>query len=246
MKRKGFTLIELLVVIAIIAILAAILFPVFAKAREKARQITCVNNMKQIGLATMQYIQDYDETFPFDKPQEQPGSWYGNWAKYGYLYPLEPYLKSSGVLRCPSRPANSDLNIAINSSKRADVDGWDALWGMWCCSLGSGATPPRPIWSYAAALAKIKSPANVICIFEDGWAQTTGQSGSGFTGQFFGQWAGTTPVEPLHSNGMNFTFADSHVKWFSVVGHPKWDSTDWSYAATWPERQISFDAGYNP
>src|ERR1700753_3722417 len=62
-KRRGFTLIELLVVIAIIAILAAILFPVFAKAREKARQIACLSNMKQIGLATLQYVQDYDEQF---------------------------------------------------------------------------------------------------------------------------------------------------------------------------------------
>ncbi|MFA0737619.1 MAG: hypothetical protein LKKZDAJK_000711 [Candidatus Fervidibacter sp.] len=61
---RGFTLIELLVVIAIIAILAAILFPVFSQAREKARQVTCVSNMKNIGMSLMQYVQDYDETFP--------------------------------------------------------------------------------------------------------------------------------------------------------------------------------------
>ncbi len=65
MKKRGFTLIELLVVIAIIAILAAIIFPVFAKAREKARQTTCVNNLKQIGNGIMMYTQDYDEMFPF-------------------------------------------------------------------------------------------------------------------------------------------------------------------------------------
>ncbi|MEN6304741.1 MAG: prepilin-type N-terminal cleavage/methylation domain-containing protein, partial [Armatimonadia bacterium] len=64
MKRRGFTLIELLVVIAIIAILAAILFPVFAKAREKARQSSCLSNMKQMGLACLQYAQDYDEVLP--------------------------------------------------------------------------------------------------------------------------------------------------------------------------------------
>ncbi|MDH7568888.1 MAG: prepilin-type N-terminal cleavage/methylation domain-containing protein, partial [Armatimonadota bacterium] len=63
-RRRGFTLIELLVVIAIIAILAALLFPVFARARENARKATCMSNCKQIGMATMQYVQDYDETFP--------------------------------------------------------------------------------------------------------------------------------------------------------------------------------------
>ena len=73
MSRRGFTLIELLVVIAIIAILAAILFPVFAKAREKARQASCLSNVKQMCLALMQYAQDYDETLP----QGQEVSWSG-------------------------------------------------------------------------------------------------------------------------------------------------------------------------
>src|SRR3569833_2553172 len=77
-RSTAFTLIELLVVIAIIAILAAILFPVFAQAREKARQITCTSNMKQIGLAMMQYVQDYDETYPlslfnYPAPPPDPG-----------------------------------------------------------------------------------------------------------------------------------------------------------------------------
>ena len=87
--RRGFTLIELLVVIAIIAILAAILFPVFAKAREKARQSSCLSNVKQLGLAMMQYAQDYDERLPM-------------YADGGYRYnwdvAIEPYLKNSQVL----------------------------------------------------------------------------------------------------------------------------------------------------
>ena len=93
MKQKGFTLIELLVVIAIIAILAAILFPVFARARENARKSTCQSNLKQIGLAAMQYTQDYDETLVHYNLAN-----IGGWDKM-----LEPYLKNTGVL-VPIRP----------------------------------------------------------------------------------------------------------------------------------------------
>ncbi len=94
-RRAGFTLIELLVVIAIIAILAAILFPVFAQAREKARQTSCLSNMKQISLGIMQYTQDYDETYPFGANKE----W---WAEVTWVQIVDPYLKSLAVLRCPS------------------------------------------------------------------------------------------------------------------------------------------------
>src|SRR5450756_518385 len=91
--HDGFTLIELLVVIAIIAILAAILFPVFAQAREKARQITCVSNEKQIGLATLMYIQDYDETFPlcyFNYPDaNNPSTGFTEWSTA-----VNPYIKN--------------------------------------------------------------------------------------------------------------------------------------------------------
>src|SRR5579862_8527959 len=93
-SRKGFTLIELLVVIAIIAILAAILFPVFAKVREKARQTTCLSNLKQLGLAFSQYNEDYDETFT----KSVWGSSQG-WA--GQVY---PYIKSTGAFTCPDDP----------------------------------------------------------------------------------------------------------------------------------------------
>ena len=92
-RPSGFTLIELLVVIAIIAILAAILFPVFAKAREKARQTACTSNLKQLGLGMLQYIQDYDETFPVGTGYSGPCR---GWA--GQLY---PYVKSYGVYSCP-------------------------------------------------------------------------------------------------------------------------------------------------
>ncbi len=103
-RPRAFTLIELLVVIAIIAILAAILFPVFAKAREKARQSSCQSNLKQIGVAVMQYVQDYDETFPW---YVNGNAWTGAWSVTDTYWGrfLEPYCKNQQVLACPSADA---------------------------------------------------------------------------------------------------------------------------------------------
>jgi prepilin-type N-terminal cleavage/methylation domain-containing protein len=95
--RRGFTLIELLVVIAIIAILAAILFPVFAKAREKARQSSCLSNLKQLGLSMMQYAQDYDESYPAHYRYMPAGV-----ALYWWADVTQPYIKNYQVLACPS------------------------------------------------------------------------------------------------------------------------------------------------
>src|ERR1044071_4712638 len=106
-QRRGFTLIELLVVIAIIAILAAILFPVFAQAREAARKTSCLSNMKQIGTSIMMYTQDYDETYPINNRSYplayyksgggQSGDYHNSWAKH-----LQPYLKNNKVFYCAS------------------------------------------------------------------------------------------------------------------------------------------------
>lgn len=114
-RRNGFTLIELLVVIAIIAILAAILFPVFARARENARRTSCLSNMKQINLGMMQYTQDYDEHYPnyyWNNGTQAPGpenggEWYPsatstNWFWQNMIY---PYVKSVQVFICPSSPS---------------------------------------------------------------------------------------------------------------------------------------------
>jgi prepilin-type N-terminal cleavage/methylation domain-containing protein/prepilin-type processing-associated H-X9-DG protein len=94
--RGGFTLIELLVVIAIIAILAAILFPVFAQAREKARQVSCLSNCRQVGMAVQMYLQDWDENFPLDSHSGIEASW---------LHTLQAYSKSRLLNRCPSDPS---------------------------------------------------------------------------------------------------------------------------------------------
>src|SRR5688572_12037919 len=129
-KRPGFTLIELLVVIAIIAILAAILFPVFAQAREKARAISCLSNTKQLALAVQQYVQDYDEALPL---RQSPMATNHVWPWPVMSGVLNPYIKNagpiggdtgarSGVWACPSHPHNIQ-NWKIGMSARLFPDG---------------------------------------------------------------------------------------------------------------------------
>lgn len=108
-RRPGFTLIELLVVIAIIAILAAILFPVFARARENARRASCQSNLKQIALGIMQYTQDYDEYLPKEAPRGDamletgfPAALSGGQYIHMWMHSIHPYVKSAQVFNCPS------------------------------------------------------------------------------------------------------------------------------------------------
>jgi len=119
--RRGFTLIELLVVIAIIAILAAILFPVFAQAREKARQTTCLSNLKQVGTGMLMYTQDYDETFPYNRFIGSGGATWFNW-KYAIL----PYIKNQQIYECPN--ARPQYSYMIGDSRPWRGSPMDETW----------------------------------------------------------------------------------------------------------------------
>lgn len=133
MKRKAFTLIELLVVIAIIAILAAILFPVFAKARAQARKTVCTSNIKQIGTAQLMYVQDYDETFMLAGPR----GWY--WAFFTCRWEtLDPYTKNRDLLKCPD-----DVGKAVPWGCAGCI-----FWPSYLSSYGWDAFYPNASYPY--------------------------------------------------------------------------------------------------
>ena len=139
--RHGFTLIELLVVIAIIAILAAILFPVFAKAREKARQASCQSNEKQIGLGLIQYIQDNDETFPGGAipgaVAYPPGGGGGTGAGAGWAGEISPYVKSPQLFKCPDDNTPGGTNAGYTSYPVSYCP-------QWVPARADPGTPGRP------------------------------------------------------------------------------------------------------
>jgi prepilin-type N-terminal cleavage/methylation domain-containing protein len=189
-KRKGFTLIELLVVIAIIAILAAILFPVFAKAREKARQTTCTNNMKQLGLAFLQYVQDNDEHFP------NSINWGSGWA--GHIY---PYVKATGTYVCPD---DSDQRTAAGGSGQTFQTGVDfpvsycanslILDGGVAWTNGGGGQFPQGFRA-----ASLRAPASTVLIYE-GDNQITGGGSQAGANNFFNPTLGGSDKDSIASD----------------------------------------------
>jgi len=147
--RRAFTLIELLVVIAIIAILAAILFPVFARAREKARQASCLSNVKQTTLATMMYAQDYDETLPFAIGMSGP-------SLVGLMELLGPYMKNQQIQRCPSDPTGA-IDLTLFGLSRYSY--------AWNNVLYAYRVPGRPMGA-CISLAQVPNPAATVTIYD--------------------------------------------------------------------------------
>lgn len=200
--RKGFTLIELLVVIAIIAILAAILFPVFGRAREKARQTSCLSNTKQIGLAAAMYAQDWDECLPTGDRS----------ANVWWYEIIAPYTKNKQIFTCPSfkqgnnSPNLSALGYGINKCM---------MCPHWC---------PHTNWP---SLAQIVRPAEILfvadsvswiaCGFQVGWANVC---------EAMCDSSLQAPSNTRHNGGSNILFCDGHAKWHAAtdVGNWTWDN----------------------
>jgi prepilin-type N-terminal cleavage/methylation domain-containing protein/prepilin-type processing-associated H-X9-DG protein len=201
-RKKGFTLIELLVVIAIIAILAAILFPVFARAREKARTATCHSNLKQMATAMLMYVQDYDERFP-------AAAACGATCPPPWDLSIYPYIKNYQVFMCPSNPRNNE-------------SAWGPYYGYTHVVF--------PTYGYNNALqqqslASVTLPAET-CLLGD--SQHTGLTLGDVRTAWpkicatFASYGGCTNRGTLddaikyaaHSDGNNRAFADGHVKWY--------------------------------
>ena len=225
-QRRGFTLIELLVVIAIIAILAAILFPVFAQAREKARQTMCTSNQRGLGTAFMLYVQDYDETFPptdYDAPPL---------GRFTWPTLVEPYVRG-GIVRSTGasgiEPKNQKKSIFVCPSIDAAIP--DAAW-----ITANGAPGSRPLLSYGTnvflmprgrgvpvgtpipvmSLAAVGSPASLVMLgpnlgtIPDISGRDDRYAGGSVHDQAY------MMARRRHSGGATFTFADGHAKWFKA------------------------------
>jgi len=237
-NARGFTLIELLVVIAIIAVLAAILFPVFAQARERARQTACLSNSKQLSIALTMYTQDYDERLPLYQFPDPNGG-----PTYGWQWAMMPYFKNSQVLICPSAEKICDISGASQN--------YDPTYANPGAGLGSGSygynyaylgtySGSAPNYTYTThTLAEIGETSRTVAFTE-----ITSMMGTGAT-YYPSLWdtsrsnactAGSLGIKQFatrHMNGNNVVFTDGHAKWMKPEqlrvydGHPGnwWFST---------------------
>jgi len=201
--RRGFTLIELLVVIAIIAILAAILFPVFARAREKARQASCLSNVKQLGLGILMYVQDYDERMPVFAPgwgvnPSPPGTGCDWWEG------IYPYVKNYQIYVCPDRDEWGPFNYWGRTFQVFPSYGFNGnLRGL--------------------KLARINAPAQCLmlgdCCHPMGdaaWRFTWPLAPGGWPDKCHTAVDQRNPDWAIHNQGNNYCFADGHAKWLSA------------------------------
>lgn len=209
-RYKAFTLIELLVVIAIIAILAAILFPVFARARENARRSSCQSNLKQIGLGVMQYVQDYDEIYPlpFRPVAATANNFQSLQDEVGWAWVIQPYVKSTQIFQCPSE-TTAPAWPASETTQQAITGASDYGYNR---NLGFRDGNRANLSVNQAALTHV---ANSVMNFEFITGGTGLSSAAGCTApdNFAIMNAGTLGAARRHLEGANYSFADGHVKW---------------------------------
>jgi prepilin-type N-terminal cleavage/methylation domain-containing protein/prepilin-type processing-associated H-X9-DG protein len=224
-KKSAFTLIELLVVIAIIAILAAILFPVFGRARENARRSSCQSNLKQIGLAFTQYSQDYDETYPAAQPDNTTGG--KSWDKA-----LEPYVgqkvgtAAAGIFMCPSDYLKRDASFiprtyAMPNPQDGNYGNQYSVYNGMAGLNPTRSSPYTPAIGIKASL--IQQPSETLMVVEmpnkranfgDNTRTTSyGPEGTSYEFQVVPS-GGNSVTAPLHFDGWNYLFVDGHVKWY--------------------------------
>jgi prepilin-type N-terminal cleavage/methylation domain-containing protein/prepilin-type processing-associated H-X9-DG protein len=192
--RRGFTLIELLVVIAIIAILAAILFPVFARAREKARQTSCLSNEKQMALGLLMYAQDNDEMFGL-------GGGYGGTALWAAQWPIasQPYVKNWQLFVCPSNNRGGAPSYTYWGQVLNLLPSYGALNGLQFTALGQVATPTDKI---------LLMDSQHHAVPDWNRAQYSRRCGA--------QCATPTAADAPHNEGVNVACVDGHAKWARI------------------------------
>ncbi len=219
-KRTGFTLIELLVVIAIIAILAAILFPVFARAREKARQTTCLSNFKQVNLGMMMYAQDYDENLPMVCVNDSPPDGTSGVTRYWYPLEINPYVKNKQIYRCPSIASPDPLWYGGSSHwkpKHRTVNRYSIGPDWRIYQAINDILLPAPETGLPGAAKYMVGPRTLGMIECPAWTlldyETQVSGGCDWaTGAF---WSGDIYYgTPIHNEGRNAAFADGHAKFW--------------------------------
>jgi len=205
--RKGFTLIELLVVIAIIAILAAILFPVFARAREKARMASCQSNLKQLSLGILQYVQDYDERFPWDS------GWGTSGSHYHWPVRILPYTKNVQIFGCPST-----TRFKYRSNNIFTTPPGGRRWWLTPEFLGQQMNYGYNFWLRARALAKVDRPVRKVLVADCGHPiHACGRLHRVAFAETCAAWCNPdrqTEKNTRHNGGSNIAFCDGHVKWY--------------------------------